>query len=786
MMKKLFLLFFFQVGLLSSSGFIINNQQHFSNVYNSKFSGKGILKSKNDFRSRYHINRIIPKTLGNGVLHATDPSVGQGPYKGPASTPLLDQVQFPSDLKNFSVKQLQQLAYELRWDLLEKVSKTGGHLSSSLGVIELTIALHYVYDAPEDKIIFDVSHQIYPHKMLTGRRNRMHTLRQLNGISGFAKMKESEFDAFGAGHSSTSISAAQGMSVGKKIMNKRVNNCIAVIGDGAITGGMAFEALNCAGYLNSRMIVVLNDNGQVSLPTGTHSAGGVVPAGALSSYTSRLLASKPFQDVRSIAKSLNKLLPGDLQDLNARIDEYARGIISGGTLFEELGFYYIGPIDGHDMDTLVPILENLRDSPDEKPVLLHLKTEKGYGYPPAEKASDKMHGVSKFDVSTGKQYKGPKGNPSLTSIFANTLCEIAAKDRAVVGITAAMPGGTGMDIFGKRFPKRTFDVGIAEQHAVTMAAGMATEGVKPFCCIYSTFMQRGYDQVVHDVVIQKLPVRMILDRAGLVGNDGPTHHGCFDLAYLGCLPDIVIMAPADEVELVHMIQTAYDTDDLPSVVRYPRGAGYGIAKLKEMGMLGENEYDELPKEGKSLERGKGRLIKSPRKLQQAMSPAVRVAILSIGTRLMTSIEAANEIELSKEDVTVTVADARFMKPLDTELIKKLCLENDILITTEENSIGGFGSQVQQYILDEGLLDDGSLKLRSIILPDAFIEAGSQNEQYQVASITKEDMIETIDSLIVKVRESKSSKLKDSAPVISSLNLNDESSGKVIADYQSRN
>lgn len=504
------------------------------------------------------------------------------PYSGPASKPILDSVKFPSDMKRLNMSELKQLAHELRWEVIEAVSKTGGHFSSSLGVIELTTALHYVFDMPEDDIIWDVAHQCYPHKMLTGRRDKFPTLRQLNGISGFCKRKESEYDSFGAGHSSTSISAAQGMSVAKSTLNKRRNNCIAVIGDGAITGGMAYEAMNNAGYLSSRMIVVLNDNGQVSLPTGTQSAGGVRPASQLSAYTSNLLVSKPFQDFRDFAKSFNRLLPENVQDVNKRIDEYARGVVTGGTLFEELGFFYVGPIDGHDLENMIPILEKLRDSDSNKPVLLHIKTTKGYGYPPAMAASDRMHGVGKFDIATGVQVKGKAAAPSFTSIFANSLIDAATEDRAVVGITAAMPGGTGMDIFGRRFPKRTFDVGIAEQHAVTFAAGMACEGLKPFCCIYSTFMQRGYDQVVHDVAIQNLPVRMILDRAGVVGNDGPTHHGCYDLAYLGCIPNLTIMSPSDEIELRNMVATCAGFDDGPTVLRYPRGVGYGADKLQDL------------------------------------------------------------------------------------------------------------------------------------------------------------------------------------------------------------
>lgn len=450
---------------------------------------------------------------------------------------------------------------------------------------------------PIDQIIWDVSHQCYPHKMLTGRRELFPGLRQSGGISGFCKRKESIYDSFGAGHSSTSISVAQGMSIAKATLNKRKNNCIAVIGDGAITGGMAYEAMNSAGYLKNRMIVVLNDNGQVSLPTGTPSAGGTVPASQLSAYTSNLLVSKPFQDFRDFAKSFNRLLPDDVQEMNKRIDEYARGIVSGGTLFEELGFYYVGPIDGHDLDNMVPILEKLRDSDSNKPVLLHVKTIKGQGYAPAEAASDKMHGVGKFDIGTGVQQKKKATAPSLTSVFAHSLIDAATEDRAIVGITAAMPGGTGMDIFGRRFPKRTYDVGIAEQHAVTMAAGMACEGLKPFVAIYSTFMQRAYDQVIHDVAIQNLPVRLIMDRAGVVGNDGPTHHGCYDLAYMGTIPNLIIMAPSDEIELKNMVKTCADYDNGPTVLRYPRGNGYGAEKLQELFGY-ELENGEIPAHGK--------------------------------------------------------------------------------------------------------------------------------------------------------------------------------------------
>jgi len=679
------------------------------------------------------------------------------PYSGPATKPILDSVKYPSDMKNLDIRELKQLSHELRWEVLEAVSKTGGHLSSSLGVIELTVALHHVFDMPEDDIIWDVSHQCYPHKILTGRRDRMSGLRQLGGISGFCKRKESKYDSFGAGHSSTSISAAQGMSVAKSLLNKRKNNCIAVIGDGAITGGMAYEAMNNAGYLRSRMIVVLNDNGQVSLPTGTQTAGGVVPASQLSAYTSNLLVSKPFQDFRDFAKNLNRLFPENVQDINKRLDEYARGIVSGGTLFEELGFYYVGPVDGHDLENLVPILEKLRDSESTKPVLLHLKTNKGQGYPPAEEASDKMHGVAKFDLATGVQYKGKSTAPSLTSIFANTLIDAATEDRAVVGITAAMPGGTGMDIFGRRFPKRTFDVGIAEQHAVTFAAGMACEGLKPFCCIYSTFLQRGYDQVVHDVATQNLPVRLILDRAGVVGNDGPTHHGCYDLAYLGTIPNLTIMAPSDEIELRNMVMTCAAYDDGPTVLRYPRGTGYGAEKLQNLFGY-ELENDEVPTKGEVLPIGQGRIIRRPGgingdsgKNRRGRERKDRVAILSFGTRLHESLVAANEVEEMDPTLAVTVADARFMKPLDVDLIRELVDENSVLITVEEGSIGGFGDHVLHFLALDGALDEGNLKVRPMVLPDKYFETATQYEQYEQAGLNSEHIRGTILRLAQRVK-----------------------------------
>mmetsp|Transcript_24726 Transcript_24726/g.52430 ORF Transcript_24726/g.52430 Transcript_24726/m.52430 type:complete len:752 (-) Transcript_24726:82-2337(-) len=716
-----------------------------------------ISKSSASSATRLHeaINRIEP----------------QGPpYSGPSSKPILDSIQFPRDMNRLNMKELEQLAHELRWEVIDAVSQTGGHFSSSLGVIELTVALHYVFDMPEDDIIWDVAHQCYPHKMLTGRRDKFPTLRQLGGISGFCKRKESEYDSFGAGHSSTSISAAQGMSVGKSMLNKRKNNCIAVIGDGAITGGMAYEAMNNAGYLSSRMIVVLNDNGQVSLPTGTQTAGGVKPASQLSAYTSNLLVSKPFQDFRDFAKSLNRLFPENVQDVNKRLDEYARGLVTGGTVFEELGFFYVGPIDGHDLENMVPILEKLRDSDSSKPVLLHIKTTKGYGYPPAMAASDRMHGVAKFDIGTGVQVKGKAAAPSFTSILANSMIDAATEHREIVGITAAMPGGTGMDIFGRRFPKRTFDVGIAEQHAVTFAAGMACEGLKPFCCIYSTFMQRGYDQVVHDVAIQNLPVRMILDRAGVVGNDGPTHHGCYDLAYLGCIPNLTIMSPSDEIELRNMVMTCAEFDDGPTVLRYPRGVGYGAEKLQDL--FGYDlENGEIPAKGVPMEIGKGRLIRLPggvramskqppangssdSKLSGAGSRGQkkedRVAILSFGTRLSEALKAADEVEESDPDLAVTVADARFMKPLDVDLIRDLAKDNGIIITVEEGSIGGFGDHVLHFLSLDGALDDGELKFRPMVLPDTYFEAATQYEQYEMAGLNAHHIRGTVMRLAKKV------------------------------------
>lgn len=534
-------------------------------------------------------------------------------------------------------------------------------------------------------------------------------------------------------------------------------NSVAIIGDGAITGGMAYEAMNNAAYLNSRVIVVYNDNGQVSLPTGTPSAGGTGPAGSLSAYTARLIASKPFQNFRDTAKSINKLFPREIQQANAKIDEYARGMVSGGTLFEELGFYYIGPVDGHDLDNLVPILESIRDRGGSQPVLLHIKTLKGFGYPPAEAASDKYHGVPKFDVATGKKQVSPAKTLSYTAVFAETLIDIAATDRSVVAITAAMPGGTGIDKFGRRFPKRTFDVGIAEQHAVTFAAGQAAEGLKPFCSIYSTFLQRAYDQVIHDCAIQKLPVRLILDRAGLVGNDGPTHHGSFDLAYLGCVPDVVVCAPSDEVELMNMVQTVYELDHVTSALRYPRGSALGIEKLNDLFDYG---LEEMPEKGVALPVGKGRVVRAA-----AEGATSRVAILTLGTRLASAVAAARALEAADPKVGVTVADARWMKPIDTELVDKLAASHDILITVEEGSIGGFGAHVLHYLALSGALDDSSLKVRPMVLPDRYIEAAGQGEQYEESGLSAGFIENTARKLLGKETIVSQAKVSKEPPTI---------------------
>jgi 1-deoxy-D-xylulose-5-phosphate synthase len=611
-----------------------------------------------------------------------------------SKTPLLDRVQYPRDLKNLSPEQLKQLAHELRWETIDAVARTGGHLGAGLGVVELTVALHYVFDTPIDRLIWDVGHQAYPHKILTGRRDRIRTIRQGGGLSGFTKRAESEYDPFGAAHSSTSISAGLGMAVARDLDGKR-NNVVCVIGDGAMSAGMAYEAMNNAGAMNSRLIVILNDNDMSIAP----------PVGAMSAYLARLISGKTYRTLRDIGKQLAHHLPKFFEKKAQRAEEFARGFWTGGTLFEELGFYYVGPIDGHNIDHLLPVLRNVRDA-ETGPILVHVVTEKGKGYAPAETSADKYHGVVKFDVATGAQAKSKSTSPQYTKVFGESLIKEARKDDKIVGVTAAMPSGTGMDLFQKAFPQRCFDVGIAEQHAVTFCGGLAAEGFKPFAAIYSTFLQRAYDQVVHDVAIQRLPVRFAIDRAGLVGADGPTHAGAFDVAYLGCLPGFVVMAAADEAELVHMVATQVAIDDRPSALRYPRGEGLGVP---------------LPKEGKALEIGKGRIMREGHK----------VALLSFGARLGECLKAADE--LAALGLSTTVADARFAKPLDTELLLRLAREHEVLITIEEGSIGGFGSHVLQTLAEQGLLDRG-MKVRTMVLPDIFIDQDSPTAMYATAGL----------------------------------------------------
>ncbi|WP_414463844.1 1-deoxy-D-xylulose-5-phosphate synthase [Hyphomicrobium sp. DY-1] len=621
----------------------------------------------------------------------------------PSKTPLLDQVDTPDDLKQLSESELPQLADELRTELIEAVSQTGGHLGAGLGVVELTVALHYLFDTPRDRLIWDVSHQSYPHKILTGRRDRIRTLRQPGGLSGFTKRTESEYDPFGAAHSSTSISAGLGMAVARE-MSGGTNNVVCVIGDGAMSAGMAYEAMNNAGARSQRLIVILNDNEMSIAP----------PTGALSSYLARTTSSDSYLYVRDLAKQLAKRLPKSWGERAARVEEYTRSLWHGGAWFEELGFYYIGPIDGHDLSQLVPILRNVRDA-EQGPILVHVVTKKGKGYAPAEASADKYHGVTKFNVVTGVQTKTPASAPSYTRVFADSLIDEAKKDDKIVAITAAMPDGTGLDVFGRAFPDRTFDVGIAEQHAVTFAAGLATEGMKPFCALYSTFLQRGYDQVVHDVALQSLPVRFAIDRAGFVGADGATHAGSFDLAYLGCLPNMVIMAPADECELKHMVATAAAIDDRPSAFRYPRGEGTGVA---------------LPETGIPLEIGKGRILRE----------GSTIALLSLGTRLQETLKAADQ--LAALGLSATVADARFMKPLDTDLIRRLAENHDVLITIEEGSIGGFGSHVLHYLAENGLLDRG-LRVRSKVMPDEFVDQDKPEVMNQRAGLCAQGIVETV-------------------------------------------
>jgi len=611
-----------------------------------------------------------------------------------SKTPLLDRVKYPRDLKNLSPEQLKQLAGELRWETIDAVARTGGHLGAGLGVVELTVALHYVFDTPADRLIWDVGHQAYPHKILTGRRERIRTIRQGGGLSGFTKRTESEYDPFGAAHSSTSISAGLGMAVARDLEGKE-NNVVCVIGDGAMSAGMAYEAMNNAGAMNSRLIVILNDNDMSIAP----------PVGAMSAYLARLISGKTYRTLRDIGKQLAKHLPKFFEQKAQRAEEYARGFWTGGTLFEELGFYYVGPIDGHNLDHLLPVLRNVRDA-ESGPILLHVVTEKGKGYAPAETSADRYHGVVKFDVATGAQAKSKGGAPQYTKVFGESLIKEARKDDKIVGVTAAMPSGTGIDLFQKAFPQRCFDVGIAEQHAVTFCGGLAAEGFKPFAAIYSTFLQRAYDQVVHDIAIQRLPVRFAIDRAGLVGADGPTHAGAFDVAYLGCLPGFVLMAAADEAELVHMVATQVAIDDRPSALRYPRGEGLGVP---------------MPDEGKPLEIGKGRILREGHK----------VALFSFGARLGECLKAADE--LAALGLSTTVADARFAKPLDTELLLRLAREHEVLITIEEGAVGGFGSHVLQTLAEQGLLDRG-MKVRAMVLPDVFIDQDSPAAMYATAGL----------------------------------------------------
>jgi 1-deoxy-D-xylulose-5-phosphate synthase len=618
----------------------------------------------------------------------------------PSQTPLLDQIRTPEDLRRFEPDRLRQIADELRQDLINAVSKTGGHLGAGLGVVELTVALHHVFDTPRDRLVWDVGHQSYPHKILTGRRDRIRTIRQGGGLSGFTKRTESEYDPFGAAHSSTSISAGLGMAVASK-MDGRDNNVICVIGDGAMSAGMAYEAMNNAGAMDSRLIVILNDNDMSIAP----------PVGAMSAYLSRLLSGRTYMSLREIGKQLAHRLPKFFEKRALRAEEYARGLITGGTLFEELGFYYVGPIDGHNLDHLLPVLRNVRGAK-SGPILVHVVTQKGKGYPPAETSADKYHGVVAFDVTTGAQAKSKAAAPSYTKVFAESLIKEARKDDKIVAITAAMPSGTGLDLFGKVFPDRTFDVGIAEQHAVTFAGGLATEGFKPFAVIYSTFLQRAYDQVVHDIAIQRLPVRFSLDRAGLVGADGPTHAGSFDVAYLGCLPGFVLMAAADEADLVHMVATQAAIDDRPSALRYPRGEGLGVP---------------MPAEGIPLEIGRGRVLREGDK----------VALLCYGARLGECLRAADE--LAGFGLSTTVADARFAKPLDTDLVLRLAREHEVMITIEEGAIGGFGSYVLQTLADSGTLDRG-IKFRAMVLPDIFIDQDSPNAMYAKAGFDAKGIV----------------------------------------------
>ena len=620
-----------------------------------------------------------------------------------SKTPLLDTVTIPEDIREFTTAQLIQLADELRTELVDAVSVTGGHLGAGLGVVELTVALHHVFDTPNDRLIWDVGHQSYPHKILTGRRDGIRTLRQGGGLYGFTKRSESEYDPFGAAHSSTSISAGLGMAVARDLAGKD-NNVISVIGDGAMTAGMAYEAMNNAGSMPNKLIVILNDNDMSIAPN----------VGALKAYLSRLISSQSYRGLRHLAKEVAQHLPEPVERTARLAEEYARGLVTGGTLFEELGFYYVGPIDGHNIEHLLPVLRNVRDSEEPGPVLIHVVTRKGHGYLPAERSDDKYHGVSKFDVITGTQVKAKSNAPSYTKVFAESLVKEAERDDKIVAVTAAMPSGTGLNLFQDRFPERCFDVGIAEQHAVTFSAGLATEGYKPFAAIYSTFLQRAYDQIVHDVAIQSLPVRFAIDRAGLVGADGQTHAGSYDVTYLSCLPGFVVMAAADEAELVHMVATAAAIDDRPSSFRYPRGDGVGV---------------EMPEKGEPLAIGKGRVVRE----------GTKIALLSFGGRLQETLAAAEE--LAARGLSTTVADARFAKPLDEDLIRRLAREHEVLITIEEGAVGGFGSHVLQFLSSDGLLDHG-VKVRSMTLPDFFVNHDSPAKQYEAAALTSASVVST--------------------------------------------
>ncbi|MCC6912507.1 MAG: 1-deoxy-D-xylulose-5-phosphate synthase [Rhodospirillaceae bacterium] len=622
---------------------------------------------------------------------------------GAPQTPLLDRVASSRDLRNLSIEQLTQLSNELRAETIHQVSRTGGHLGAGLGVVELTVAIHHVFETPKDRLIWDVGHQCYPHKILTGRRDRMSTIRQKDGLSGFTLRTESEYDPFGAGHSSTSISAGLGMAVARDLAG-RDNHVIAVIGDGAMSAGMAYEAMNNAGSLKSRLIVILNDNDMSIAP----------PVGAMSAYLSRLFSSNSYLTIREALKQVATRFPKPIENAARRVEEYGRGMVTGGTLFEELGFYYVGPIDGHKIDQLVPVLRNVRDSEATGPFLIHAVTKKGKGYPPAEASADKYHGVTKFDVVSGTQSKAAAKAPQYQNVFAKALMAEAAVDDKIIAINAAMPSGTGLDKFADKFPNRCFDVGIAEQHAVTFAAGLATEGYKPFCAIYSTFLQRAYDQVVHDVAVQNLPVRFAMDRAGFVGADGATHQGTFDLAYLSCLPNMVIMAASDEAELMHMVATAAAHNSGPIAVRYPRGEGVGV---------------DLPERGTPIEIGKGRVIREGSK----------VALVSLGTRLVECLKAADD--LAARGLSTTVVDARFAKPLDAALIERLARTHEVLVTVEEGSSGGFGASVLQHLAARGLLDHG-LKIRTLCIPDEFFEHAKPEDQLQAAGLMAPSIAQT--------------------------------------------